>query len=142
MDFGWFNIKFNHLLEHVNLLIFQSKIHTFTYLRLSTAHIIFLFNAAKIRISSDMEKINHSLYNPLVRRGAVEMTALRGRVLDALLLAGLLLTGVVVLADFFLAGLAALEGLVVLGVVLVGAVGLFSETTGSVTAGLSYSVGV
>ena len=62
--------------------------------------------------------------------------------MDALLLAGLLLTGVVVLADFFLAGLAALEGLVVLGVVLVGAVGLFSETTGSVTAGLSYSVGV
>ena len=89
-----------------------------------------------------MEKINRPLYNPLVWRGAVEMTALRGRVLDALLLAGLLLTGVVVLADFFLTGLAALEGLLVLGVVLVGAVGLFSETTGSVTAGLSYSVGV
>ena len=86
-----------------------------------------------------MEKINHSHYNPLVLRGEVEMTELRGRILAAPLFAGLLLTDGVVFVGFFFAGLAVLVGLLLTGAVLVGVdvVGLFSDTTGSVSAGLS-----
>lgn len=120
----------------MNLSIIQSKDFTFTYLHvLIPAHYL-PFQRCKDTHFSQYVRINHKqFHNPLVRRGAVDMTALRGRILAARLSDGLLLTGVVVLADFFLLGCALLAGLVATGFLPVG--GGASSATGSVAAGLS-----